>query len=34
MKLYAIGNVRKLKFTFNVVLEPTNLRLGVSYSTE
>ena len=34
MKLYFIGNIRKLKFTPNVVLEPTTLRLRVSCSTD
>ena len=28
MKPYFIGNIRKLKFTPNVGLEPTTLRLG------
>ena len=30
MKLYFIGNIRKLKFTHNVGLEPTTLSLRVS----
>ena len=30
MKLYFIGNIRKLKFTPNVGLEPATLRLRVS----
>ena len=34
MKLYFIGNIRKLKFTPNVGLEPTTLRLRVFYSTD
>ena len=34
MKLYFIGNIRKLKFTLNVGLEPTTLRLRVSCSTD
>ena len=34
MKLYLIGNIGKLKFTPNVGLEPTTLRLRVSCSTD
>ena len=34
MNLYFIGNIRKLKFTPNVGLEPTTLRLRVSCSTD
>ena len=34
MKLYLIGNIRKLKFTPSVGLEPTTLRLRVSCSTD
>ena len=32
MKLSFIGNIRKLKFTPNVVLEPTTLRLRESHA--
>ena len=34
MKLYFIGNIRKLKFTPNVGLKPTTLGLRVFYSTD
>ena len=34
MKPYYIGNITKLKFTPNVGLEPTTLRLRVSCSTD
>ena len=34
MKLYFIGNIRKLKFTPNVGLAPTTLGLRVFYSTD
>ena len=34
MNLYFIGNIRKLKFTPNVVVEHTTLRLRVSCSTD
>ena len=34
MKLYAIGNIRKLKFTPKVGLEPATLGLRVSYFTD
>ena len=34
MKIYFIGNIRKLKFTHNVGLEPTTLGLRVFYSTD
>ena len=34
MKLYYIGNITKLKFTPNVLLENTTLRLRVSCSTD
>ena len=34
MKLYFIGNIRKIKIYANVRLEPTTLRLRVSCSTD
>ena len=34
MKLYFIGNIKKLKFTPNVVLEHTTLRLRVACSAD
>ena len=34
MKPYYIGNITKLQFTPNVVLEHTTLRLRVSCSTD
>ena len=34
MKPYYIGNITKLKFTPNVVLDQTTLRLRVSCSTD
>ena len=34
MKPYYIGNITKLKFTPNLVLEHTTLRLRVSCSTD